>query len=538
MARRGRLVRKVGRTAFRLRAAVAGLLLCAFFVGFLGAGPASDRLSAALGSIQLFPGAVRLAAGVFGGSAAAIAILAALSAVFGRFYCSTLCPLGTAQDASAFLGRLSAGKAHFRYRAGLPMSLRMLFPALAIVAIAAGASPLAGMLDPYSLLGRFLQHALRPAMLLGANFLAPLMKRAGLYWASDLESFSPWAAGAAAGIAIAVLAAAFIRGRLFCNSLCPVGACLGALNAAAPFRVRLNAESCVACGACGRVCAAECVDGAARRLDADRCVSCLACLPVCPTGALHYGRRRQAASSGLQGHYLSRGEFVQGLGVGIAAAVATAEAPSAAAVATEGAKPPFPDALSLEPASPPGSGTRLRFLSTCTACGLCVSKCPSGVLKPSILRYGPRGFLAPYLDYDASYCQYECVLCAELCPTGALRKLTLTEKSLTQMGTAALVREKCIVFTKKTACGACAEHCPTGSVRMAPSPTGIPEPIFDEAVCVGCGACHHVCPALPDKAITVAGKRMQGTALPPTKDLFATGAAGPPPDKSADEFPF
>jgi ferredoxin len=173
-----------------------------------------------------------------------------------------------------------------------------------------------------------------------------------------------------------------------------------------------------------------------------------------------------------------------------------------------------------------------------------VTKCPSGVLRPSLLRYGAKGLLAPYLDYDHSYCQYECALCLELCPTGALLRMPLSDKKLAQLGSAALVRDKCIVITEKTACGACAEHCPTGAVRMVSGASALSEPLFDEAICIGCGACHHVCPAEPDKAITVRGKVLQTRALAPTKDLFkppagnAGGAAAESEEESSDEFPF
>ena len=181
-----------------------------------------------------------------------------------------------------------------------------------------------------------------------------------------------------------------------------------------------------------------------------------------------------------------------------------------------------------------------RFLSTCVGCGLCAASCPSRVIQPSISRYGLRGLFAPFLDYDVSYCQYECSACLDACPTGALRGMGLPDKKLVQMGTAALVREKCIVITDKTACGACAEHCPTGAVRMRASPSGIPEPVFDEAICIGCGACHHICPAEPIKAITVTGKSIQGTASAPTKNLFSANG----PDSAVgsgtapDDFPF
>jgi len=511
-----------------LRIFVSAFCFFAFAAGFLGVGRFFDLLFTFFGATQLFPGAVRLAGGLFGGTAAATLAILFLTVLFGRFYCSSLCPLGTAQDAASFFGhRKGRG---FSYSPGI-LYLRALSLAAVVIAFAAGASPLAGFLDPYSLTARFLQYALVPLFDLSKNLLAPLARNFDLYWLNDFGGFSIWATVAAAATVPFILALAFFRGRVFCNSLCPVGAVLGPLNGIALFQVRFDAKTCVSCGACARVCKAECLDTTRRRLDASRCVSCFSCLATCPTGSLTYSRKLWAKESDIDPTAVpdpARRKFLKKTGSsGAGVALALVSAPVARA-----AQSLAPNLQPLAPAAPPGAVSLVRFLSSCTACGLCVSKCPSGVLRPSIVKYGPRGFLMPYLDYDASYCQYDCTLCTDLCPTGALKKLTLDDKRLVQMGTAALVTEKCIVFTKKTACGACAEHCPTGSVRMIPAPTGIPEPAFDSAICVGCGACHHICPAEPDKSITVTGKSVQGKALPPTKNLFGN------PESSLSNSPF
>ncbi|PKL09052.1 MAG: hypothetical protein CVV51_05865 [Spirochaetae bacterium HGW-Spirochaetae-7] len=226
-----------------------------------------------------------------------------------------------------------------------------------------------------------------------------------------------------------------------------------------------------------------------------------------------------------------------------AAAMAVPLARAAISAASGIASGTVPGQTTLPPALPPGAISAGLYLSRCTACGLCVSKCPSRVLRPSIMRLGASGFLSPYLDYDASYCQYECTACLDQCPSGALSPMPPADRKLVQMGTAALVRAKCIVITDKTPCGACAEHCPTGAVRMVAVAGGLPEPLFDESICIGCGACHHICPAEPVKAITVSGKAVQGIAAAPRKNLFS--AEERPASGDADaagmgpgEFPF
>ncbi len=549
----------------RVRIVLSGLILIAFVSGFLGAGRFFDGLFATLSWVQLFPGIVRILgaaisgalggiAALFGISTAVTLLLIILSAVFGRFYCSSLCPLGTMQDIASRLGhRKRHVKRSFSWKPGRWL-FRLSVLILVVAAFILGASSFAGFLDPYSLSGRFLQYTVLPLVDFAGHLLAPLVRRFGLYWLRDFATFSPWTSLAAVLPFAAILVAAFFRGRLFCNTLCPVGTVLGFLNRFSPLRVRLDSSTCTSCGTCARVCKSECLDTPTRTLDASRCVSCFSCLSVCPTGALRYGSKRPAEpprseSVSFRAPEQDRRSFLKKMGSGsVLSVMALSASPIAGAAEILSLKPITP-----APAAPPGARSLVRFQSACTACGLCVSKCPSGVLQPSVVRYGAHGFLMPYLDYEISYCQYECTLCTDLCPTGALKKMPLEEKKLVQMGTASLVKEKCIVFTHKTACGACAEHCPTGSVRMVSSATGIPEPVFDELICIGCGACHHICPALPEKSITVAGKAEQGRALPPRKDLFGLvetpvspeGRASPvdetgddKPAGSADDFPF
>ncbi|MBU0927134.1 MAG: 4Fe-4S dicluster domain-containing protein [Spirochaetes bacterium] len=559
--------RRPGPPAATLRAIASALFAGLFVAGFALRGSAFDPVAGAIVSTQLFPAAARLLAGsAIAGSAAAIVVIA-LSALFGRVYCSTLCPLGAAQDAAAAAGH-KGGRRPYAYARGRPLLRAAAFVAVA-VGLSLGAGSYAAIVDPYSLSGRFVRYAARPAIQAVAGLASAAARAFGAYLRVAPDAFDPKAALVATVPVLLVLGAAFLRGRPFCDSLCPVGAVLGVLNRWAPLRVRLDDTKCVACGACEAVCKSRCIDSASKVLESDRCVSCFSCLQACPTGALGYGpgikaghssraarlARRQHRpavrdgdeSAGLDRRAgLSRRSFLKNTAIG---GLAIAGLPSRSAAAAALGTPPSgtdvrsplappASAARLAPAAPPGAVSLGRFLSRCTACGLCVARCPSGVLKPSWFRYGPRGLLAPFLDYDASYCQYECTSCLDVCPTGALDRMSLAEKKLVQMGTAALVRDKCIVVTEKTACGACAEHCPTGAVRMIAAPTGVPEPLFDEKICIGCGACHHICPAEPDKAITVTGKAEHARAAAPTKDLFSSGGDGAAGEAGPEEFPF
>ena len=158
-----------------------------------------------------------------------------------------------------------------------------------------------------------------------------------------------------------------------------------------------------------------------------------------------------------------------------------------------------------KPILPPGAGNFERFTKQCTSCHLCVAKCPVQVIKPSLLDYGLGGIMQPMMNFDRHYCNYDCTICSDVCPTDALLPLTREAKHHNQMGVVQLYLENCIVYTDDTSCGACSEHCPTQAVRMVPYKPGLTMPEIHPEICVGCGGCEYICPALPWKAIFVEG---------------------------------
>ena len=150
---------------------------------------------------------------------------------------------------------------------------------------------------------------------------------------------------------------------------------------------------------------------------------------------------------------------------------------------------------------------------------LCVSACPSRVLVPTFLEFGSLGMMQPRLDFHAGHCNYECTICMNVCPSGAILPLAVENKKLTQLGVAKFIKENCVVYTDNTDCGACSEHCPTKAVDMAPYPNPankrlkIPE--VKPEYCIGCGGCEHACPTKPYKAIYVDGNPVHKLAKKP-----------------------
>jgi len=140
--------------------------------------------------------------------------------------------------------------------------------------------------------------------------------------------------------------------------------------------------------------------------------------------------------------------------------------------------------------------------------------------------------MQPRMDYKSGYCTFECTICSEVCPSGAIVKQELESKKTIQLGKVNFIKENCVVYTQKTDCGACAEHCPTKAVMMVDYKGNLKIPEVTNKYCVGCGACEYACPTKPYKAIYVDGNLEHQTAeQKPTEKL----------DQKIDykeEFPF
>ena len=262
-------------------AAAIFLGLNLFFLGF------AESLGF-LARMQFVPACLAFNLASVGTVAAIGMIFVGMTLLAGRLYCSVICPLGVFQDIVLWVRRRIVRK-DFAYRPGRPV-VRTVFAALFAVLLLCGGASLAGLIEPYSIYGRFATHLFEPLAVLCANAAADLAARWGHPCILKTEIFvRGWAAFGVAGVsllAITVLAA--WRGRLFCNTVCPVGAMLGLLTVKAPIRIRLDATKCVKCGLCAKACKAECIDAANGIVDQSRCVRCFDCLGTCRKEALSW----------------------------------------------------------------------------------------------------------------------------------------------------------------------------------------------------------------------------------------------------------
>lgn len=414
-------------------------------------------------------------------------------------------------------GRYTYRKPHTVVRYGVLLTT--------IVVFVAGSNLLVNLLDPFSVFGRIITNLFRPVAILINNSLAIILEQFGNYWVprEHLAAMALPALFFAAVMLLVVFWMAIFHGRLYCNSLCPVGSLLGIVSKFSLLKLQIDESSCSRCGRCVQVCKASCIDITDRTVDMSRCVSCYNCLTACKNSSIGFGRRYGKSAVGNKGGAADqeRRNFIVSSGVSLISLMGFPEVVHAAQTGSFSlqAKPTIIPVVRTSPVSPPGSISIAHFNKTCTACHLCISACPSQVMVPSALEYGLDGFLQPRLRFDGAHCDFECTICGAVCPAGAILPLSVEEKKLTQTGTARFIKENCVVYTDNTACGACSEHCPTKAVNMVPydNPSskelGIPE--IRPELCVGCGGCEHACPTRPHKAIFVDGNGVHKLAQKP-----------------------
>ncbi len=464
--------------------------------------------------IQFLPAVLALNVGVVIG-------LVALTLVFGRVYCSVICPLGVMQDFFGWMGKKSK-KNRYTYSPAKNI-LRYSVLALFVVALVAGVGSFVALLAPYSSYGRIAQNLLAPIWDWGNNLLAYFAERADSYafYTVDvwLRSVATLCVAVATLVVLAVLA--WRNGRTYCNTICPVGTILGFLSRFALLRPVIDTSKCVNCGLCARNCKASCINMAEHTVDMSRCVACMDCLEKCHTHAISYTWRRSPVKASPEGAKPAGPQAKSGADdsrrrfLGATIAVATASAISAQDKIVDGGLAPVLEKkkpVSRARIVPPGAQSLKNFYQHCTACQLCVAACPNQVLRPT---GSLMTLMQPESSYERGYCRPECNICSQVCPSGAIKPISVEEKSSIQIGHAVWVKSNCIPLTDGVECGNCARHCPSGAIQMVPSDADNPEsvkiPVVNTARCIGCGACENLCPARPFSAIYVEGNEQHKT---------------------------
>lgn len=516
----------------RILAVVFWLGITLLFLDFTGT---LQPLLGWMAKLQFLPSVLAL-------NVISIAIVLVATLLLGRIYCSAVCPLGVLQDFFAWMGKWRIfrknKKAKFanRYSYSKPKTwLRLTVLVLFVVMLVAGFNAGAVLLAPYSAYGRMVASFLQP-IYIGINNLLAQWSEANdnfLFYQVEPHNNPALLLIVSATMLLILFVLAFLHGRTYCNTICPVGTVLGYLARFSIFKMKVEEDKCIKCGLCEKNCKAACIQvekGAPVSIDYTRCVACGDCQTVCAKGALHLAPARHSQrpeNTDAHGDSdLSRRSFLTITGTAIAAATIKAQEKT-----TDGGLAVIEDKqipTRNTPLTPPGSLSAAHLHQHCTACQLCIANCPNGVLSPST---DMAHFLQPTMDYTNGYCRPECTRCADVCPAGAIRPITKEEKTAIQIGHAVWVKQNCLPVAEAQRCGSCATHCPAEAIQMVPLDKRItqdPEsgqwrdgdgntldwravndllmiPVVNSEKCIGCGKCENLCPARPFSAIYVEG---------------------------------
>lgn len=491
----------------RLRVTLAAVFFTLITLLFLDFTGTLHTLLGWLAKIQFLPALLALNVGV-------VVALVLLTLLFGRIYCSVVCPLGVMQDIVSWIsGRRKKRKFRFSYSPEKRI-LRYGVLALFIIAFIAGIGSLVAMLAPYSSYGRIAQNIFQPVYIFGNNLMAWAAERVDSYafysrevWMRSLPTFI---IAAITLVGIGVLA--WRNGRTYCNTICPVGTILSLMARFSWFKVKVDETKCNKCGLCSRSCKSACIDFKNSKIDYSRCVVCGDCIDKCRKKALSYTHSSPKKSEEIDKAKTvdqevvnsARRSFLLGAAIATTSAVIAQEKKK-----VDGGLAEIEDKQAPKrntPLTPPGSLSAQNMARHCTACQLCVAECPNDVLRPST---DIQKLMQPTMSYERGYCRPECNRCSEVCPAGAIKPIKHENKSSIQIGHAVWIKKNCVPITDGKECGNCARHCPAGAITMINSnpkdDTSPKIPAVNTSRCIGCGACENLCPARPFSAIYVEG---------------------------------
>jgi MauM/NapG family ferredoxin protein len=415
-------------------------------------------------------------------------VLAGATLFLGRFFCGWICPLGTILD--LITGRIRKRgplrflQGNFKYWLLLPL----LFAAMFNV-------NLVGLLDPIAILVRALTFSLYPlfgdtvrqawvglyrVMGEGRDALAPGYGILRDHLLPFRETFYPLAFLSFLLFFLILLLERY-ETRAWCRRLCPLGTLLGLLARLSPLR-RTPSALCDDCGDCRGLCPTSFDLDTLRE---EECIRCMECRVGCRFKRVEFGFDGIGGRPYLPERRVILGGLVSGF---LLARLFRFRSPDAHARLLR----------------PPGVRDEGEFLKKCVRCGECMKVCLKNALYPALFQAGAEGMYTPLLIPRLGYCEYNCTLCGQVCPTGAIPDLPVEEKRREVMGKAALDRNHCLPFAKGTNCIVCEEHCPVPGKAIRTEAEQVVDasgrtfelrkPYVVDELCNGCGICEHVCP--------------------------------------------
>ncbi|MCL2791222.1 MAG: 4Fe-4S binding protein [Desulfobulbus sp.] len=453
-----------------------------------------------------------LAAAAMLGAKAIIALMLSalitlgLTLCFGRFFCGWICPMGSLIDLSRrLIGHPTAslsqpGRQHLKY------PLLLFFLTAACFGL-----PLAGYLDPFSILVRGLTFSVQPALNHAAITFFTWTYQQAPAWVNTVtepvysllkQSILPFSDKVyglsifSLSLLLTVLALSWLEPRFFCRKVCPLGTLLALAARFSLLRLHGGSAACGRCNQCRMVCPMAAINEA-REIDPAECTLCLHCADHCPRSRISYGLKHIIGTASAD---LSRRVILASLASGALAPLALPSRP----LARHG------DPLLIRP---PGALAESDFLKLCLRCGECMKVCIGNALHATWLDAGLEGIFTPRLIGRLGYCEYNCTLCGQVCPSGAIRKLDKNAKQGIVIGRAHFDKNRCLPYASGTPCIVCEEHCPTPdkAIKFREATVNdnngaqvvVRQPYVVDRLCIGCGICENKCPIDGEAAIRV-----------------------------------
>jgi polyferredoxin len=444
----------------------------------------------------------------------------------GRFFCGWICPLGSMNH---FFGSLKSERKRGRQRLESnhyrPWQKLKYYILAGLLVSALFGGLLAGLMDPISLTVRSLAMGVLPGLNYAFNSVLDALYRtqvAPLRFTADAVHFlfkdtllsfkQPYFRQ---GLALAVIFAAIMIlnlrfTRFWCRVLCPLGALLGAASRWSILGLEKRQESCTDCNRCELDCQGGDDPMPGRAWRKAECHLCFNCVGDCPEAGIRF-RFFPGQSEAVEGPELQRRRLVAGLATG------------AVLLPVLRSTPGFATTRDPRLIRPPGALDEDSFLARCIRCGECMKVCPNNALQPSWLEAGLEGMWSPVLVPRIGYCEPTCVLCSQVCPTGAIWEITQSEKlgesrgersgMPIRIGTAFYDRGRCLPWAMARECIVCEEWCPTSpkAIYLLPAQVidssgqerSVRQPYVDPEKCIGCGACEYACPVQDQPAVYV-----------------------------------